>query len=83
MSTLQSRLDHIKAGFLEKAPEDAKTIMARATQDLRESGILARIPAAGDALPPFELPDTAGNLVRSADLLEQGPLVLTVYRGVW
>ncbi len=31
----------------------------------------------------FELPDSEGEPVRSAALLERGPLVLTFYRGLW
>ena len=83
MSTLQERLDRIREGFLKQAPDDVKIIMHRATEDLQASGILSRIPQAGDLLPAFDLPDTDGNLVRSADLLGQGPLVLNFYRGLW
>ncbi len=83
MRTLQERLDGIKAAFAKKAPDEVRAVMARATQDLRDSGILDRISKPGDALPAFELPDTEGNLVRSADLIAQGPLVVSVYRGAW
>lgn len=83
MSTLQGRLDRIKAGFQKEAPEDVKAVMAGATTRLRDSGIMQRLPAPGDDLIPFELPDTEGRLVSSGDLLASGPLVLTVYRGVW
>ncbi len=83
MSTLQARLDRIKANFVKVAPEEAKAIMARATEDFRASGVLSRIPAPGSQLTGFELPDTEGQPVRSKDLLEQGPLVVTLYRGVW
>ena len=83
MSTLKERLDRIREGFLKQAPEEAKSIMHRATDDLRASGILERIAAPGDRLPDFELSDTEGKLVRSVDLLRDGPLVLTFYRGLW
>lgn len=83
MSTLQERLDRIKAGFLKNVPAEVKAVMDRATEELRGSGIMARIPAPGGALPAFELPDSEGNIVRSSDLLERGPLVLTFYRGQW
>ena len=83
MMTLQERLDRIKAGFVEQAPPEALTVMHRATEDLRASGIMDRIPTVGGTLPAFELPDTDGQVVRSADLLATGPLVLTFYRGVW
>lgn len=83
MSTLQSRLDRIRANFEEKAPADALAVMHRATEDLRASGILDSIPKVGDVLPAFELVDTEGQTVLAADLLAKGPMVLTVYRGVW
>ena len=35
------------------------------------------------AFPAFALPNAAGETVRSADLLAKGPLVLTIFRGVW
>jgi hypothetical protein len=83
MSALQDRLDRIKAVSSAKfAPEDL-TIVSRATRELRDSGIMDRLPAVGDLAPPFELPDTEGRMVRSADLLERGPLIVSFYRGVW
>jgi hypothetical protein len=83
MSALQDRLDHIKAGFLAKSAPEVGTIITRATEELRDSGIMDRLPAVGDLAPPFELPDTDGRVVRSADLLERGPLIVSFYRGVW
>ncbi|HEB57659.1 MAG TPA: AhpC/TSA family protein [Gammaproteobacteria bacterium] len=37
----------------------------------------------GDRAPGFTLPNVAGREIRLADLLSQGPVVLTFYRGVW
>lgn len=37
----------------------------------------------GATAPEFELKDSTGQLVRSKDLLKQGSLVLTFYRGAW
>ena len=83
MRTLQARLDSLKAALAKKAPPEAKAVMARATEDLRRSGILAGLPRTGDVLPAFELEDTRGALVRSADIVESGHLVLSFYRGKW
>ena len=83
MRTLQARLDAIKVAFAKKAPAEAKAVMTRATEDLRSSGILELLPSVGDALPPFELQDTQGAPVRSADLLGPGHLVVSFYRGKW
>ena len=83
MGTLQERLDRQRAQFAKVAPPQAKAVMARATEDLRTSGILDKVISVGSPLPSFELADTAEEVLGSAELLAQGPLVLTVYRGVW
>lgn len=83
MSALNERLKKMKEKFLQSASADVVAIMDRSTESLRASGILDRLPRVGDRLPAFELEDTAGQRVRSDDLLKTGPLVLTFYRGVW
>ena len=57
--------------------------MHRATEELIASGLAERALKAGDMAPAFALNDADGNIVRSADLLGHGPLVVTFYRGVW
>ena len=57
--------------------------MGRATQELRESGIMDRTIKVGDKLPPFTLKNANGEDVSSADLLAKGTVVLTVFRGHW
>ena len=37
----------------------------------------------GDRAPDFALPDAAGRTVRLSELLVDGPVVLTFYRGAW
>ena len=37
----------------------------------------------GDKISVFSLPDTNGSPVSSTGLLEQGPLIVTFYRGIW
>ena len=37
----------------------------------------------GDQISAFSLPDTNGSPVSSTVLLEQGPLIITFYRGLW
>lgn len=83
MSTLQERLDRIKAGFLSEVPEEVKAVMAGAEEELRSSDIMSRLPRPGSRLESFELVDTDGTTWNSTDLLARGPLVLTVYRGAW
>jgi hypothetical protein len=80
---LAERLDTIRQGADKHIPPDKRAIMHRATDDLRNSGIMARVIKPGDRLPPFALENAFGTEVRSADLLGKGSLVLTVFRGSW
>ncbi len=64
------------------APEIAKK-MQRATTELRESGIMETALKVGDKMPSFSLPNMNGEIISSTDLLKDGNLVVTFYRGVW
>lgn len=55
----------------------------RMVKGLAASGAAAAVPAVGDRLPQFALPDSRGRWVRLADLLADGPIVLSVHRGRW
>ncbi len=79
--SLEAKLAEIRAG--SKIPPDKRAIMGQATEDLRNSGALDRTIKVGDALPDFSLTNANGVEVHSADLLDQGPIVLSVFRGVW
>lgn len=57
--------------------------MHRATAELVASHAADRALKAGDRAPQFSLPDADGKLHSSEELLANGPLVLTFYRGVW
>lgn len=81
--SLQEQLDLRRAQFEQKASPEIKEVMRRATADLIASGQAGRALGVGDRVPGFALPDADGKLVTSRDLLAQGPLVLTFYRGVW
>ena len=48
---LQNKLDEYKKSFLEKAPPDAVKVIQRATEDLKNSGILDKVLKAGAYAP--------------------------------
>lgn len=81
--SLAEKLDEIRAGAVKMIPADRLAIMHQATDDLRASGIMERVLKVGDRLPDFALKNTEGDEVRSSDLLSQGAVVLTVFRGSW
>lgn len=86
--SLQDKLDAFKADFRAgkppyNAPAEIHPIMDRATAELVASGQAERAIRVGDRAPSFTLQDQNGNDVSSEELLRQGPLVVTFYRGVW
>ena len=88
MATLQSRLDEFKKAFESggppyNAPQDVIEKMHRATAELKASGIEDRALKVGDRAPGFTLFNQDHVEVSSADLLNQGPLVLSFFRGHW
>jgi peroxiredoxin len=86
--TLQAKLNAFKVDFEAgappyNAPQSVIEIMHRATDELIASGAAARALKAGDRAPAFTLKDPEGRDVSSVDLLAQGPLIVSFYRGVW
>ena len=81
--SLAEKLDAIRAAGAKRVPEEKRAAMGAATQALRESGIADGFIKVGDPLPSFELANASGGMVRSADLLKMGAVVLTVFRGHW
>ncbi|WP_417711052.1 peroxiredoxin-like family protein [Roseibium aggregatum] len=86
--TLQSKLNSFKADFEAgkppyNVPYSVIETMRRATAELIASGAAQKALKAGDTLPAFSLSDPDDKTVSSTDLLAQGPLVISFYRGVW
>lgn len=88
MPTLQQRLDEYKKEFEaggppRNVPLEAIEKMHRATAELKASGLEDRALKIGDVAPGFTLFNQSHVQVASADLLRQGPLVVSFFRGHW
>jgi len=88
MASLQSRLDEFKKSFESgappyNAPREAIETMHRATAELKASGIENATLKVGDRAPEFSLFNQDHVKVNSADLLRQGPIVASFFRGHW
>jgi hypothetical protein len=81
--SLEEKLAAMRAAAESRIPPDRHAIMHRATEDLRNSGILDRIVPVGGRMPAFDLANHDGRRVSSDDLLAGGPLVLSFFRGSW
>ena len=68
------------SGAMPKGFVDA---LNRSLTELVQAGLETRSVQVGQEFPDFELSDQNRETVRSIDLLAQGPLVVTFYRGGW
>lgn len=71
------------AAWREKIGEPFRTANDAVVGHLIAIDAAANALKAGDAFPDFVLPNAEGELVYSADLFAQGPVVLSFYRGIW
>ncbi|GAA0482549.1 peroxiredoxin-like family protein [Streptomyces olivaceiscleroticus] len=67
----------------QQIPAEVREIMQRAGAELAASGQADRALAAGAQAPDFTLPTATGDTRTLGELLAQGPVVLTFYRGAW
>ncbi len=81
--TLKEKIAEYKQQSAGKASPDMVAIMQRSTAELQATVASRAIPAVGDKLPSFTLPDSQGNMVSSDELLQSGPLVVSFFRGMW
>lgn len=81
--TLNETLAQMKLASRSRIPAEAAAAMTRATEDLKNSGILKMALATGKPAPEFSLTDWQNHKYNSTELLRKGPLVLNFYRGSW
>jgi hypothetical protein len=81
--SLEEVLREFKEGVLANLPSEDVALMDEATEALIRSGIAEKARKIGEKAPDFTLPNTSGELVKLADLLARGPVVVTFYRGTW
>jgi hypothetical protein len=88
MSNLKDRLEDFRKTFESGAPpynvpSEIVATMHRATDELKASGIEGRALKMGDHAPDFVLFNQDHAEVSSKDLLRQGPMVVSFFRGHW
>jgi hypothetical protein len=88
MPNLKDRLEEFKKAFESGGPpynvtQDRVTTMHRATAELKASGIESRALGIGDRAPDFALFNQDHVEVSSKDLLRNGPMVVSFFRGHW
>lgn len=83
MPVYKESLNELVQQLRSLLPEDKLAIFNNDAQHLGEKYTAPLKLYAGDKAPLFALPNATGNLISLSDLLQQGPVVLTFYRGIW
>lgn len=83
MTPLQDQLDEITSNTRKLVQAERMAVGERAVEELFATGIEERILPVGATAPEFALKDSNGKVLRTADLLSFGPLVIKFFRGRW
>ncbi len=83
MPTLEQKIKEYDAIKRTKVPSEVLAVMEGATEALQTSGLEQGAFTTGDQLPDFALPDQHGTVRKLSYYLDQGPVILNVYRGGW
>lgn len=83
MPTLRDQIAALQQKSLSRMPAEMLETLRAETRRLVQSDIAAQALRKGQQAPSFVLPNAIGAEVRSEELLRQGPLVISFYRGAW
>ena len=83
MGSLKEDCAALQQELAATMPEESSKLLKQATQRLVDSSLAKPLVTVGDKFPYFSLPNVVGNAVNSEDLLGQGPMVVSFYRGGW
>lgn len=81
--SLQEQLETRSAEAARNGDPAVRAEYAKGIEAVAASGIVEKAKSVGDAAPDFTLKNASGEEVRLTELLKQGPVVLTWYRGGW
>ena len=80
---LELRLQKIRDWADANLTKEENEIMENHIKFLRNSGATEKILKKGDIAPEFNLKNQKGEIISSTELLKNGPLVISFYRGAW
>jgi len=80
---LQQRIDEFLVQLSSQVPAEVLKQLLVPIEQLTDSHAVQQALGEGEQAPDFTLPDAQGKAVMLSHLLQQGPVVLTFYRGEW
>lgn len=83
MSSLREQTQGLYEEYQRTVPKEIMNVIDQATDNLVASSIGQSCLQKGGKVKDFTLPDAYGNHVTLSELLKQGPVILSFYRGGW
>lgn len=80
---LKNELDSLANNFMATAPAEVRERLMECINHLISSGIEDKAIKVGDKAPDFSLPNANGRKVALYENLNQGPVLISFYRGGW
>ena len=81
--SFRQQLDEYIAMQVSRLPAEVITDLTSPIEMLVQSGAADKALKEGQKVPDFTLPDSHGQEVTLSELLKNGPVVITFYRGIW
>jgi hypothetical protein len=82
MENLEEKLLQMSKKVANKLPEEFLSNTSKAIKELVNSNSIQGL-SVGENAPTFTLPDATGVNVNLSEVLNNGPVVLSFYRGSW
>jgi peroxiredoxin len=83
LTTLAQQIETLLDQLAQQLPAEVLAELSKGITTLVQTGIAQQSVKVGERAPDFTLPDVEGSPVALSELLKQGPVVLTFYRGEW
>lgn len=81
--SLEQELEQRRTSSEKNIPSEKYAVMKASTESLKAQHLSKKALKTGNHFKHFKLPNAAGSTINSKDLLENGPLVISFYRGGW
>lgn len=81
--TFLDEIANLKKKSYDAFTRDTVEELVQITNQMAQESLAQTTIREGTPIPPFELATTTGELIKSQDLLLNGPLVISFYRGGW
>ena len=83
MTTLAEQTQQAVTDFIASLPEASQQTVMEAMQRLMSSDVGEQAKQVGEKAPDFSLPNAKGGTSQLSALLQEGPVVVSFYRGGW